>query len=63
MLISVWAVIFPLQPPMFNKYGKRRIAVGRVDLSSSLRLAPLVNENVMCEKIPKLEKNKASDTV
>jgi hypothetical protein len=42
---------------MLNKCGKRRIAIGRVDISSSLRLAPLVNENVMCEKIPKHQDN------
>jgi hypothetical protein len=29
---------------MLNKCGKRRIATGRVDILSSLRLAPLVNE-------------------
>jgi len=29
---------------MLNKCGKRRIAIGRVDISSFLRLAPLVNE-------------------
>ncbi|MCY7346140.1 MAG: hypothetical protein LH614_07940 [Pyrinomonadaceae bacterium] len=31
---------------MLNKNGKRRIAIGRVDFSSSLRLAPLVQETI-----------------
>ena len=46
---SAHQAIFPSLLPTLNKCGKRRIATGRIDLSSTLRLAPLVNENVSKE--------------